>query len=374
MEFSVRAAELASLLESRISNFVTSFQLDEIGRVVSVGDGIARVYGLNEIQAGEMVEFAPICIYLVISLLVSLIPLGLTVLRISKKSRRIGKHLLYSFLLLLTFLSMCCLLCLYLEQMDFFYLNISKALISLGCRALPFALWKLGLPGGLAWSIGFGARVLITKEASDIMGHQMMPAGSDSSNNSSGWTSLLGSTASGVPSPSGVWTHFEQDAWQEANSRASSSGYSSSVNQPQRGEQAMPPAAIPVAAGEAEAGPSHTFPYHEEEVIGGDSVLSIQNRLLEHNPNPSAEALYLARLDAQDRFEFKVDIIRRMSTLDPTGDWLNRGARALDNPRTSSGEPSVEELSRMRDDLNRNERHSATFQRLKEKVFLRAAR
>jgi F0F1-type ATP synthase alpha subunit len=32
--------------------------VDEIGRVVSVGDGIARVYGLNEIQAGEMVEFA----------------------------------------------------------------------------------------------------------------------------------------------------------------------------------------------------------------------------------------------------------------------------------------------------------------------------
>ena len=32
--------------------------MDEIGRVVSVGDGIARVYGLNEIQAGEMVEFA----------------------------------------------------------------------------------------------------------------------------------------------------------------------------------------------------------------------------------------------------------------------------------------------------------------------------
>ncbi|KAF3614730.1 hypothetical protein FXO38_20539 [Capsicum annuum] len=50
--------ELTSLLESRISNFYTNFQVDEIGRVVSVGDGIARVYGLNEIQAGEMVEFA----------------------------------------------------------------------------------------------------------------------------------------------------------------------------------------------------------------------------------------------------------------------------------------------------------------------------
>lgn len=51
-------AELTSLLESRISNFYSHFQVDEIGRVVSVGDGIARVYGLHEIQAGEMVEFA----------------------------------------------------------------------------------------------------------------------------------------------------------------------------------------------------------------------------------------------------------------------------------------------------------------------------
>ncbi|OAY65595.1 ATP synthase subunit alpha, mitochondrial [Ananas comosus] len=58
MEFSPRAAELTTLLESRMTNFYTNLQVDEIGRVVSVGDGIARVYGLNEIQAGEMVEFA----------------------------------------------------------------------------------------------------------------------------------------------------------------------------------------------------------------------------------------------------------------------------------------------------------------------------
>ncbi|TYH25400.1 hypothetical protein ES288_A03G165500v1 [Gossypium darwinii] len=58
MEFSPRAAELTTLLESRITNFYTNFKVDEIGRVVSVGDGIARVYGLNKIQAGEMVEFA----------------------------------------------------------------------------------------------------------------------------------------------------------------------------------------------------------------------------------------------------------------------------------------------------------------------------
>ncbi|CAN1140712.1 ATP synthase subunit alpha, mitochondrial [Linum perenne] len=58
MEFSPRAAELTTLLESRITSFYTNWKVDEIGRVVSVGDGIARVYGLNKIQAGEMVELS----------------------------------------------------------------------------------------------------------------------------------------------------------------------------------------------------------------------------------------------------------------------------------------------------------------------------
>lgn len=54
----ITGAELSYLLEQRITNYYTKLQVDEIGRVVSVGDGIARVYGLNKIQAGEMVEFA----------------------------------------------------------------------------------------------------------------------------------------------------------------------------------------------------------------------------------------------------------------------------------------------------------------------------
>nr|UTM92001.1 ATPase subunit 1 [Gastrodia kachinensis]WNH36740.1 ATPase subunit 1 [Gastrodia shimizuana]WNH36779.1 ATPase subunit 1 [Gastrodia sp. BS-2023]WNH36839.1 ATPase subunit 1 [Gastrodia uraiensis]WOE91392.1 ATPase subunit 1 [Gastrodia crispa]WOE91432.1 ATPase subunit 1 [Gastrodia flexistyla] len=58
MEFSPRAAEIMTLLENRMTNFSAHSQVDEIGRVVSVGDGIARVYGLNEIKAGEMVSFA----------------------------------------------------------------------------------------------------------------------------------------------------------------------------------------------------------------------------------------------------------------------------------------------------------------------------
>ncbi len=50
--------KLFTLLEQKITNYYTKLQVDEIGRVVSIRDGIARVYGLNNIQVGEMVEFA----------------------------------------------------------------------------------------------------------------------------------------------------------------------------------------------------------------------------------------------------------------------------------------------------------------------------
>jgi len=49
--------ELSILLELKIINYYTKLQVDEIGRVISVGDEIACVYGLNKIQAEKMVEF-----------------------------------------------------------------------------------------------------------------------------------------------------------------------------------------------------------------------------------------------------------------------------------------------------------------------------
>ena len=51
-------SEISVLLEEKISKTYSKLNIDEIGRVLSIGDGIARVYGLNKIQAGEMVEFA----------------------------------------------------------------------------------------------------------------------------------------------------------------------------------------------------------------------------------------------------------------------------------------------------------------------------
>ncbi len=53
----IQAAEISAILKEQIKNFGQEAEVAEIGRVLSVGDGIARVYGLDNIQAGEMVEF-----------------------------------------------------------------------------------------------------------------------------------------------------------------------------------------------------------------------------------------------------------------------------------------------------------------------------
>ena len=54
---SIKAAEISSIIKEQISNFETKADIAEVGTVLSVGDGIARVYGLDKVQAGEMVEF-----------------------------------------------------------------------------------------------------------------------------------------------------------------------------------------------------------------------------------------------------------------------------------------------------------------------------
>ena len=53
----LRAAEISAILKEQIANFGTEAEVAEVGQVLSVGDGIARVYGLDRVQAGEMVEF-----------------------------------------------------------------------------------------------------------------------------------------------------------------------------------------------------------------------------------------------------------------------------------------------------------------------------
>ncbi|XP_076943585.1 putative mitochondrial protein AtMg01010 [Bidens hawaiensis] len=135
----------------------------------------------------------------------------------------------------------------------------------------------------------------------------------------------------------------------------------------------------------ADAGPVHNtvsnstegpaslgrFPYEPDELIGGDSVSSIQRRLLLSNPRPSAEEIDFARMQAEDLFEVKVQIIRQMEGLDPTGDWMRQGARALDSPNSTTGESSLTRLYGLLEDLERGGRASKAFFSLSEKVALR---
>ncbi len=53
----IRAAEISAILKDQIKSFGQEAEVSEVGQVLSVGDGIARVYGLDNVQAGEMVEF-----------------------------------------------------------------------------------------------------------------------------------------------------------------------------------------------------------------------------------------------------------------------------------------------------------------------------
>jgi F-type H+/Na+-transporting ATPase subunit alpha len=53
----IRAAEISAILKDQIKNFGQEAEVSEVGQVLSVGDGIARVYGLDNVEAGEMVEF-----------------------------------------------------------------------------------------------------------------------------------------------------------------------------------------------------------------------------------------------------------------------------------------------------------------------------
>lgn len=53
----IKAAEISAILKDQIKDFGKEAQVSEVGQVLSVGDGIARVYGLDNVQAGELVEF-----------------------------------------------------------------------------------------------------------------------------------------------------------------------------------------------------------------------------------------------------------------------------------------------------------------------------
>jgi len=53
----IKPDEISAILRQQLGNFNTSAELEEVGTVLQVGDGIARVYGLNNVRSGELVEF-----------------------------------------------------------------------------------------------------------------------------------------------------------------------------------------------------------------------------------------------------------------------------------------------------------------------------
>ncbi|KAK1405982.1 hypothetical protein QVD17_42305 [Tagetes erecta] len=118
-------------------------------------------------------------------------------------------------------------------------------------------------------------------------------------------------------------------------------------------------------------GPASPVHFESDEMIGGDSVSSIQRRLLSSEPFPSAEEMGFARIQAEDLFEVKVQIIQRMEVLDPTGDWMRRGARALDSPNSATGESSLKRLYGFLEDLDRNGKTSRSFFSLSRQVALK---
>ena len=54
----VRPDEVSAILREQLSGFKTETELQEVGTVLQIGDGIARIYGLSKVQAGELVEFS----------------------------------------------------------------------------------------------------------------------------------------------------------------------------------------------------------------------------------------------------------------------------------------------------------------------------
>src|SRR5678815_2170110 len=53
----INVAEITSVLKSEIANFEQRLQVSDVGTVIEVGDGIARIYGLRDAMAGELLEF-----------------------------------------------------------------------------------------------------------------------------------------------------------------------------------------------------------------------------------------------------------------------------------------------------------------------------
>lgn len=250
-----------------------------------------------------------------------------------KNPVRCFSRFFYPFLILVAVITLSSSIFIVLGEWGFFQALLSKAFIAAGGRTISSLLIKMGFSGGLALAIAWSLRLFIS-ESGSVMA--MMPSGPGSGEGSS-----------------------DPRRGNDDLSAAGEPFLKSSKQAHQEGQPAAPPQPLPV----------EPYPYSDDEIIGGDSVGTIQRRLLAKYPSPSAEIIELSRLEAQDLFEVKVKIIQKMAQWDPTGDWMGRGARALDNPRTESGEESLERLYEIWEDLDDTGVLSDSFSKLTERVL-----
>jgi hypothetical protein len=314
--------------------------VDEIGRVVSVGDGIARVYGLNEIQAGEMVEFAS----------------GVKGIALNLENENVG---------IVVFGSDTAIKEGDLVKRTGSIVDVPAGKAMLGRVVVPAntALRDVVTSASPdhSWAVPSSSRVAGRNRFRECCAALSLVFSLLVSFAMIGDTPVIaycdtGDASLGIHS-SESWGEYIQTSGESASTASADAG-------------PVPHGNTVSNSTEGPASPGR-FPYEPDALIGGDSVLSIQRRLLASKQFPSAEEICFARMEAEDLFEVKVLIIQRMEVLNPTGDWLGRGARALDSPNSATGESSLKKLYSFLDDLNQNGKTSRTFFSLSEKVALR---
>ena len=239
------------------------------------------------------------------------------------------------------------LLCLKIGLLNLFWGILKKGVCLLGVCALQVFLKKRGAPGPVSIGIPSFLRAIIDcTEGAPLLGQMMLPGGTDPGASSSAaieGVAPVPAAADRAPIMEGV-APVPAAAALDLELRLG-----------------LPPIREGVAPG----------PDLADRVVGGDSVYAIQRRLLEREgPNPPLHTYDITRYDAIDRFLMKEKILRRMQALDPEGPWLERGARALDNPRTATGEETVARLHEIFDQLQEG-RESEAFKRLKNREYRR---
>jgi hypothetical protein len=366
-----------------------------------------------------MSEFAPICIYFLISLLVSWVLLGL-IFASNSSTHALFRKRGIPFLFVATLVLFCYLVVL-LVGLDF-HLLFSQMESLILRKGLSFFLQRVG------WEVGrFLAIILALFDVeSPTISNMMTPSGASGASSSGNWRQYLnfssGNEGDSAPeqSTSSTWSGSWIGRWfnqevapneggHETTSKPTGTGVMEQEQAgPSGGEPIIPPILpqsqrdeetgspiwgalspverLPSLDGPSnppsnprgdEAGPSNQplpvepYPYAEDSVIGGDSLASIRYRILAREVNPSSERIQWAQMEAEDLFEVKVHIIRSMTLLDPEGDWERRGALALHNPRTATGEEPLERLYALHEDLSSKGRQSEAFHSLKERVFRR---